>query len=182
MGVIDIAGQFRLAGTWGGQVPSSCPKKAQPWAQTRLLRASPSWDVKHPRMETAQLPWAPAPPLGCPHGEKVSPNLQPEPPIFQLVLLPLNIPPHAAVKSPAASPPSRPLLLVLGMPLGAPKAASSPSCTKPWSHSLSSQDKGSGSTVSEVSPETQSCLSVSFQYHRAQNKMLLDGNGSGNRR
>lgn len=59
--------------------------------------------MKLPRSEVDQPSWALLPPLGTPHREKASFCLQPEPPMFQLVPLPLVISPCTSVKSLAVS-------------------------------------------------------------------------------
>lgn len=74
-------------------------------------------------METTQPPQALAPLLGCPHREKASPYLQPDPLVFQLVLLPLTLALCTAVKNLAASPLSPPVSAwdVLGAPKAIPR-------------------------------------------------------------
>lgn len=111
-----------------------------------------------PRLETAQLPWALALLLGCPDGKKVSPYLQPEPPMFQLVLLPPTLPPHTAVRTMAMSPPSSPA--DHGDAAGCFQSHPFSQLNQPWSHSLSLQDKGSSPTASVASPHLPPVLST----------------------
>lgn len=113
-----------LVGLIGSQ-----PEQSQFWAQTRLLRASLSWGLKLLNLETAQTPWAPAPPLGWPHGEKASPYLQPKPLMFQLVPLPLTLPPHMAVKSPTAPSPTPPISARDALEVIPPPSSTSPAPT-----------------------------------------------------
>lgn len=75
-------------GPWEDCSPSPCPEQAQPWGQTKLLRAFYTVGSGNiPRMEMAQPVWAPAALLGWLHGEKPFPYRQAEHILFQSVTI-----------------------------------------------------------------------------------------------
>lgn len=95
--------------------------------QTRLFRVSPSLGFKSARLETAQTPCAPVPLLHHPHGEKVSPCLQPKPLVFQLVPLPLAL--YSCMHCCERTSSPSPVPLVPGMLFGAHKLPALPAGT-----------------------------------------------------
>lgn len=130
-----------------GQVYSLrlCPEQAQPWGQTRLLRASPSWSVKPPNArDKPNLLWTWLHAVFV--GKRYSPYLQPEL-VFQLVTLLLTLPPCTTMKRLAAPPPYP--TSSAGDAVGCPFSW----LNKPQSHSYSPQGKGSSPTFSVASAQ-----------------------------
>lgn len=154
--------------------PAPAPDQSRLSCELRLscsglhpLRASPTQGLKTPKVvspkEIVQPSWALAPLLGCPHEEELSSYFQPEPPMFQLVLLPLTLLPCTAVKSLDVSPSS---------PSASAEAAAEClwSClffqlNQSWPWSLSFQGKGSGPNTFVASPHSPPVLSTLKRQH-----------------